>query len=302
MLRWPTSEEPWFPSRSPTPSPEQVSAHHGYRCLRAVTRGVLASPLGLLVGFSLGALGSGGSILAVPALVYAAGQSPQEATAASLLLVGTAAIAGLPKHVRAGRVRALTGTIFGLTGIGGSIAGTALNRRIAPNVLLLAFSGLILLAAWRMLTACPTCTRVGEERGLHAAAGPAPRRLDPGRALLVLVAGSAVGFLTGLFGVGAGFVLVPALTLVMGFAMPQAIGTSLLVVAINSAMGLVARLGSASIAWGVAAALTVAAVVGVQVGARIADRLDPERSLRAFAAALVVLALYTAGRALAALA
>jgi len=265
-------------------------------------RGLLASPLGLLVGLSLGALGSGGSILAVPALVYAAGQTPQEATAASLLLVGTAAISGLWTHVRAGRVRVATGVIFGLTGLGGSIAGTALNRRLDPDVLLLAFSGLILLAAWRMLTACPTCTRAGEERELDAAGEGTPRRLDAGRALLVLAAGSGVGFLTGLFGVGGGFVIVPALTLIMGFAMPQAIGTSLLVVAINSAMALVARLGSAHVDWGVAAAFTVAAVVGVQLGARIADRLDPERSLRAFAAALVVLALYTAGRALAALA
>ncbi len=187
-------------------------------------------------------------------LVYAAGQTPQEATAASLLLVGTAAISGLWTHVRAGRVRVATGVIFGLTGLGGSLAGTALNRRLDPDVLLLAFSGLILLAAWRMLTACPTCTRAGEERELDAAGEGTPRRLDAGRALLVLAAGSGVGFLTGLFGVGGGFVIVPALTLIMGFAMPQAIGTSLLVVAINSAMALVARLGSAHVDWGVAAA------------------------------------------------
>lgn len=264
-------------------------------------RGLLASPLGLLVGLSLGALGSGGSILAVPVLVYAAGQTPQEATAGSLLLVGTAAMTGLWKHVRAGRVRAGTGTIFGLTGIGGSLAGTALNRRIDPDVLLLGFSVLILVAAWRMLTACPTCTRVGEERELDATDAGTPRRLDVWRAMLVLLAGSGVGFLTGLFGVGGGFVIVPALTLVMGFAMPEAIGTSLLVVAINSAMALLARLESASIDWGVAAAFTLTAVVGVQAGAHLAGRLDPERSLRAFSGALVVLALYTGGRAVMAL-
>ena len=266
-----------------------------------MTRGLLASPLGLLVGLSLGALGSGGSILAVPALVYAAGQTPQEATAASLVLVGTAAISGLRGHLRAGRVRAATGTTFGLTGVGGSLAGTALNRRLDPNVLLLAFSALILVAAWRMLTACPSCTRVGEEREMEAAEQHPPRLLDPGRALVVLAAGTGVGFLTGLFGVGGGFVIVPVLTLVLGFAMPQAIGTSLLVVAINSVVALLARLGSARIDWGIAAAFTVAAVIGVQVGGRIAGRLEPERSLRVFAAGLVVLALYTGGRALAAL-
>ena len=263
-----------------------------------MTRALLASPLGLLVGLALGALGSGGSIIAVPALVYAAGQTPQEATATSLLLVGTAALTGLGVHRRAGRVRVATGTFFGLTGIGGSLVGTALNRRLDPNVLLLAFSGLIAVAAWRMLTACPTCTRVGEERELAAAQPHATPPLDLRRAILVLVAGTGVGFLTGLFGVGGGFVIVPALTLMLGFAMPEAIGTSLLVVAINSAVALFARLGSVQIAWDVAAAFTLAAVVGAQLGSRLAHHLAPERSLRAFAAGLIVLALYTAGRAI----
>jgi hypothetical protein len=264
-----------------------------------VTRALLASPLGLVVGLSLGALGSGGSILAVPALVYAAGQSPREATAASLLLVGAAAVTGLPNHFRAGRVRTRTGVVLGLTGIGGSYAGSALNHRIDPDVLLLAFSGLILIAAWRMLTACPSCTRVGEARELAIHDRRSPRRIDPGRAILLVGLGTGVGFLTGLFGVGGGFVIVPVLTLLMEFAMPEAIGTSLLVVAINSVVALSARVGTVAIDWGTAAAFTVAAILGVQIGARIADRLDPTRALRAFAAALVLLALYTAGRTLA---
>ena len=118
---------------------------------------------------------------------------------------------------------------------------------------------------------------------------------------MVLAAGTGVGFLTGLFGVGGGFVIVPALTLLLGFAMPQAIGTSLLVVAINSATALVARLGSAHIDWLVAAAFTLAAVGGVLTGGHIAGRIDAERSLQAFAAGLVLLALFTAGSAIAAL-
>ena len=144
-------------------------------------RTLVASPLGFLVGLSLGALGSGGSILAVPALVYAAGQAPQEATATSLLLVGVAALSALPAHYRAGRVEVAPGVAFGLTGIGGSFAGTAINRRLDPDVLLLAFSGLILVAAWRMLTACPTCTRSGEAEALAASATAGkPTRLTSG--------------------------------------------------------------------------------------------------------------------------
>jgi hypothetical protein len=267
-----------------------------------VIRTLVASPLGFLVGLSLGALGSGGSILAVPALVYAAGQTPQEATATSLLLVGVAALSGLPGHHRAGRVKLAPGVSFGVTGIGGSFAGTAINRRLDPDLLLLAFSGLILVAAWRMVTACPTCTRSGEAEALEASA-PAgnPTRLDVEHVLMMLAAGTGVGFLTGLFGVGGGFVIVPALTLLLGFAMPQAIGTSLLVVAINSATALLARMGSAHIDWLVAAAFTVAAVGGVLTGGHIAGRIDAERSLRAFAAGLVLLALFTAGSAIAAL-
>jgi len=265
-----------------------------------VIRALIASPLGFLVGLSLGALGSGGSILAVPALVHAAGQPPQDATATSLLLVGVASLSGLPAHYRAGRVKPGAGVAFGLTGIGGSFAGTALGRRLDPDVLLLAFSGLILVAAWRMLTACPTCTRSGEEAALEAgttSTGPASMGIV--RILVILAAGTGIGFLTGLFGVGGGFVIVPALTLLLGFAMPQAIGTSLLVVAINAAVALVARLGTAHIDWTVAIAFTATAVAGVLVGGRVADRIDAERSLRFFAAGLVLLALFTAGSAIA---
>ncbi len=267
-----------------------------------MTRGLLASPLGLLIGLSLGALGSGGSILAVPALVYVAGQTPQEATAASLLLVGSAAAVGLWTHGRAGRVRYGTGAVFGLVGIGGSIVGTAVNRRIDDDVLLLGFSALILVAAWRMLTACPSCTRSGEARELASGAPSTAKPWTPRRIAVVVAVGTCVGFLTGLFGVGGGFVVVPALTLVMGFAMPEAIGTSLLVVAINSAIALLARLGSARIDWMLAGAFTATAVAGVFLGGRLADRLDPERTLRAFAAALVILAVYTLARVLTALA
>ena len=263
--------------------------------------GLLASPLGLVVGVVLGALGSGGSILAVPALVYAAGQTPQDATASSLLLVGTAAVSGLWTHMRAGRVRLGMGAVFGLTGIGGSVAGTLFNRVIDPNVLLLAFSGLIVLAAWRMMTACPSCTRVGEDREIAGSETGQPAGPSIGRMLLVLGAGTVVGFLTGLFGVGGGFLVVPMLTLVLGFNMPQAIGTSLLVVAINSAIALLLRMDTTHVDWDVALPFTVAAVIGAQVGGLVAHRLNPERTLRAFAVGLVVLAIYTAARAITAL-
>jgi uncharacterized protein len=257
-------------------------------------RALLASPLGFLVGLSLGTLGGGGSILAVPVLVYAAGQDPRDATATSLLLVGVASIVGLGPHLRAGRVQVGVGVAVGVAGIGGSIAGSAVNRHLDPDVLLLGFAVLIVVAAWRMLTACPTCTEVGEKRALRSGGVDGARaKVDVGTVVAVLALGTGIGFLTGLFGVGGGFVIVPALTLVLKLSMPQAIGTSLLVIAINSAVALSARMATTTIDWAVAIPFVISAVVGVLVGGRIADRIDAERSLRWFAALLVTLALYT---------
>lgn len=266
-------------------------------------RALLASPLGFLIGLSLGALGGGGSILAVPALVYAAGQDPKAATATSLLLVGSAALVGMGTHWRAGRVRVGTGIVFGLTGIAGSLAGSALNHHLDPDVLLLGFAGLVLVAAWRMLTGCPTCTNVGETRALtHPAPGGTTltrvrQGVDTRTVLVVLLAGTAVGFLTGLFGVGGGFVIVPALALGLKLPMPQAIGTSLLVIAINSGVALTTRLATTTIDWHITLPFTIAAIAGVLSGGKVANHLDPERSLRWFAGLLVAVAAYTAIRA-----
>jgi uncharacterized protein len=272
-------------------------------------RALLASPLGFLIGLSLGALGGGGSILAVPVLVYGAGQDPKAATTTSLLLVGIASLVGMSTHWRGGRVRVRTGIVFGLCGIGGSLAGSAINKHIDPDVLLLGFAGLTFVAAWRMLTGCPTCTKVGETMAISTSAPaaesertPATTRLDLGAAATILAAGTLVGFLTGLFGVGGGFVIVPALTLVLKLPMPEAIGTSLLVIVINTTVALSTRVATTSIDWGVTLPFVFSAVLGVVFGSRIADRLDPTRSLRWFAALLVAVAAYTAIQATAALA
>ena len=258
-------------------------------------RALLASPLGFLIGVVLGSLGGGGSIIAVPALVYVAGQDPAAATATSLLVVGTAALVGMVGHARAGRVRFAAGMMVGLAGIGGSLAGSALNRSLDGDLLLLAFGVLVLLAAWRMLTGCPSCTQVAEDPPPGAPSGGVGvltrRRLDATVVVRVVLAGTAVGFLTGLFGVGGGFVIVPALTLVLGFTMPEAIGTSLLVIALNAATALAARLGTSGVDWSVALPFTIAALGGVVAGSRVADRVDARTLVRWFAASLVVLSL-----------
>jgi uncharacterized membrane protein YfcA len=267
------------------------------------TRALLASPLGFLIGLSLGALGGGGSILAVPVLVFVAGQSPTDATTTSLLVVGVASVVGAVGHWRHGRVRLGPGLLFGLLGVVGSLAGSALNRRLDGDVLLLAFSGLILVAAWRMVAGCPSCTRAGEREALVAEPSQGgtgvtvrARPLTTARVLELVAVASFVGFLTGLFGVGGGFVIVPALTLVLRYPMPEAIGTSLVVIAVNTAMAFAARLGG-SVDWGTTLLFVVAATAGVVAGTRIADRIRVETMQRTFAALLVAVAVYTAGRA-----
>lgn len=282
-------------------------------------RSLFASPLGFLIGLSLGALGGGGSILAVPALVYAAGQTPKHATTTSLVLVAVTSVIGILPHWKAGRVRFASGTIFGLAGVGGSLLGSHWNKAVDPDVLLLAFSGVMLVAAvamWRRTRAAVRPTPAGAGTGvalnsLGAAAsaldpldvlpddGPlagAPRRFDATTVAKVLVAGTIVGLLTGFFGVGGGFVIVPALVLALRFDMPEAIGTSLLVITINSAVALTTRLQAGSIEWGTVIPFTIASLIGVVVGTRLAATRNPRSLQQWFVGLLVVVAIYTAVR------
>lgn len=260
-------------------------------------RALLASPLGFLIGISLGALGGGGSILAVPALVYAAGQTPKHATTTSLVLVAITAVLGMVPHWRAGRVRFGAGTIFGLAGIGGSLLGSHWNKSTNPDVLLLAFSALMMIAAyamWRRRRTAPDPVL----RSLSAATAPVRSgvHVEPRVVLKVLVAGTLVGLLTGFFGVGGGFVIVPAMVIALGFTMPEAVGTSLLVITINSVVALSTRLEAGAIEWGTVVPFTVASLIGVVVGSRLASTRDP-RSLESwFVGLLVVVAGYTAIR------
>lgn len=280
-------------------------------------RALLASPLGFLIGLSLGALGGGGSILAVPALVYGAGQSPKEATTTSLILVGITALVGIVPHWRAGRVRVVAGTIFGAAGIGGSLLGSRWNRAVDPDLLLLAFSLLMLVAAWamwrrtRQVATSPVEELAEADLLLPEFADPAQVvlsagttgamtaiRVRPMTVVKVVIAGTLVGLLTGFFGVGGGFVIVPALVLALGFTMPEAVGTSLLVIAINSAMALASRLDGGTLDWPTIVPFLLSSLLGLGVGTRLAGSRDPRSLQTWFVYLLVAVALYTAGRSL----
>ncbi len=258
---------------------------------------ILASPLGFFVGLTLGSLGAGGSILAVPLLVYAVQLEAKVATATSLIIVGSIALVGTVVNLRSGRVRILPGILFGLTGVTGSVGGSFLNKAVNPDVLLLAFSGVMVIAAWAMIRRSHRPTMVSKP-GDHETTGR-PLKVDLRTVVKVLVAGSVLGFATGFFGIGGGFVIVPALALILGFTMHQAVATSLLVITIHATAALVSRIGAVDIPWDVVLPFTAAGLAGVVVGKRIADKIRSEILTRAFAIAILILAAYTAGRSIA---
>lgn len=229
-----------------------------------MTIAVLAASL--LIGVTLGVLGGGGSILAVPILVYLAGQDSKEAIATSLLVVGVTSAVALVPHARANRVRWRTGLLFGSVSMVGAYGAGRLAEYIPGNILLGAFALMMLATAAAML------------RGPGKSAAPKPAHHDPPWKLIV-VEGLAVGAVTGLVGAGGGFLVVPALVLLGGLPMSVAVGTSLLVIAMKSFSGLAGYLSSVEIDWGIALSVTAAAVVGSLVGARLAGRI-PQDALR----------------------
>lgn len=249
----------------------------------------LAAFLGLVIGLTLGALGGGGSILTVPALVYAVGEPARAATTASLVIVGVSAAVAVLAQARAGHVRWRAGLALGAAGVAASFAGTAANGAVPGNVLLTCFAALMVVAAVAMLS-----RRGDSEPGPEEPAAVAHTR----RAVVtrIVVVGVVVGFLTGFLGVGGGFIVVPALVLLLRYPMGEAVGTSLLVITLNSAVGLLARAGSAAFHWSVIVPFTVTAVLGSLAGHAGARRVSGERLTRAFAGLLLAVAAYVLAR------
>jgi uncharacterized protein len=233
---------------------------------------LLALPFGLAIGVLLGLVGGGGSILAVPVLVYILGQPVHDATTESLVVVGAAALVGAADHARVGKVRIRTALAFGLAGAAGAIGGSALNRLVAGRVILLAFAALLLLAAVAM--------KRRKDFGAETTARPRAHAY-------AAAAGLLTGVLTGFLGVGGGFVIVPALVLLLGLPITLAIGTSLAVIALTSASALAAHLAGGHIDWALAAAFTAAAIAGALLGRRLGGRLDQARLSTLFALLLV---------------
>ena len=249
-----------------------------------MTAVLLALLCGAVIGVVLGALGGGGSILAVPALVYVLGESARDATTASLVIVGVASALSVVGYHRDRLVRWDVGIAFGVVGIAASFAGTALNRGIPEPVLLSVFAIVMAASGVAMLL------RQGAADRDTASSAPTGGRGHI--AIQVVGAGLLVGFLTGLLGVGGGFVIVPALVLILGFSLPAATATSLLIIALNAAVSLGVRaVDHPAFDWSVIVPFTVATVATSYLGRRLARRVSPPTLTRAFAVLLLLLSL-----------
>ncbi|AEV16602.1 MAG: sulfite exporter TauE/SafE family protein [Thermus sp.] len=231
----------------------------------------------LLIGLSLGLLGSGGSILTVPVLVYLLGEAPKQAIAESLLIVGGIALLGALPYALRGLVDGRNVLFFGLPGMAGTYLGAWLSRFVSGEVQLLVFALVMLLAAYFMARPAPLGAPKGERK-----------------AWKILLDGLAVGALTGFVGVGGGFLIVPALVLLGGLPMHLAVGTSLVIIALKSFAGFYKYLHllpayGLSVNYAVAGLFILVGTLGSLLGGRLAVRLPQEGLKRGFALFLVLM-------------
>jgi uncharacterized membrane protein YfcA len=228
------------------------------------------------IGLSLGLIGGGGSIITVPVLVYALGVDAHQAIAMSLAVVGATSLVAASMHSRKGSVDLATGSLFGGSGVLGAFFGSRLTYLLPPALLLICFAGLMLVVASLMLA---------QRRGGTAA----PRARSTWKAV---AAGLVVGVLTGFLGVGGGFLIVPALVLFGGLGMKEAVGTSLVVIAINCAAGLAGHLAHGGFDPWLAAAVTALAATGALAGTALSHRMSPEGLKTGFALFVIAVAVF----------
>jgi uncharacterized membrane protein YfcA len=231
-----------------------------------------AIALAALIGLSLGALGAGGSIITVPLLVYVGHVPPKSAVGMSLVIVGVTSLVGASVQFKRGNLALKPALLFALTGMIGSFLGTTGTHLIPARTLMLLFSGVMLIVGWIMW------------RGLSTV-----RKAKTCNVNRCLVAGFFVGVLTGFFGVGGGFLIVPALVFFAGLDTRMAAGTSLGVITFNCATGLLGQLRYVEIDWRLLSTFLAVALIGMIVGLTVSGRLPEYRLRRILAIVILVL-------------
>lgn len=246
---------------------------------------LLALVAGLALGMLLGMLGGGGGIIAVPVLL-ALGLPYAAATTTSLVVVFIGALAGLAIHGRSGRVDWVVGATFGLVGSVGAVLGSRASTVVDTRLQMMGFVVLLLIAAWAML----------RRRSSPPADDTAATTMRWGRVVLLA---TGVGLITGFFGVGGGFIAVPALVLAVGMPMRRASATALLVIALNTAVAFVAH-GTTHLDVRMTAVIAGATAVGAVAGALLQSRVNAAVLQRAFGVLLVAVAIYETAHVVAA--
>lgn len=234
----------------------------------------LAAILALLIGVTLGLLGGGGSILTVPVFVYVLGIESKRAIAMSLPVVGLAALVGVARHARLGNIDLRTALLFGLAAMTGAYAGARVAQFLLGPVQLALFALVMLAAAVSMLRNA----KLPED-------ADAARRASWGKLMPI---GLGVGMVTGLVGAGGGFLIVPALVLLGRVPMRQAIGTSLLVISMNTAAGFAGYWNAVDFDWMLIVSFALVAGIGIVGGAALVHRVPTAQLKRGFAVLLMV--------------
>ena len=243
----------------------------------------LGLALAALIGLSLGLLGGGGSILTVPIFVYVLGFGAKESIAMSLAVVGATSLFGAFSHWRAGNVNLRVATIFGVVAMAGTYLGARLAVFFSGAAQLALFAIVMLLAAFFMFREKKPAA---ETQTLD---GPATKDMPVG---LIVVEGILVGILTGLVGVGGGFLIVPALVLLGKVPMKQAVGTSLLVISMKSAAGFAGYMGQVEVPWGFMALFTAVAITGILAGTHLVKFVSQDALKKGFAVFLLVMGVF----------
>jgi uncharacterized membrane protein YfcA len=247
--------------------------------MQTISQFALDLAYGSAIGAALGLTGTGGSILAVPMLVYLVGQDVHTAIGTSLAVVGGIAAEGAAEQRDSVQWKA--GLLLGALGVMGSIPGSLLSPYVSGVVLLLLFSALTLAASMSMLLS---------RRTDAAPSSPAPP-------WAIVGAGTAIGFLTGFLGVGVGFLIVPTMLFAFACTMQAAIATSLLVIAFNSFVGLATRFAAATVDWSLVAAFLAGGIAGSVAAGTLVPRLDQQRLKQIFAVFILLVGVFTAASA-----
>lgn len=252
---------------------------------------LLTFGLAVLIGLLLGLLGGGGSILTVPMLVYVLHVEPKLAIVTSFVVVGTSSLLALIPHARRGSVCWKSGVWFGVAGMVGAFGGGRMAAQFSADGLMALF-GLISLVTGLLMV------RGKRHVGANGAEGMA-LRICPLRVPLmrVLFDGFFVGLLTGMVGVGGGFLIVPALTLLVGLPMQGAVGTSLLIIVMNALAGLCGYSGHVALDPSLTLLVGGGTVAGSAVGAWLSAYVNPEALRKAFALMVVLVAAYVLSQA-----